>query len=306
MANVFVFDKKDLTQRLVAGPEVVLESASVIVLEVSRSSIKQMARSGQSLVVQFAGKERLVIKHFFDKFEGQGNSLTLDENGQLVEVTISESGRLGESLVVSYKPLQQGVVEAAGENSILGKMGIAFDGLSPLGKGLLLGGAALGIFALTQIGSKSGSSKRGGVPAVADTTAPDAPLVKVSTKSDGSLAVTGTAEPGSRVDFTFPDGSKKSVTVGAGGSFSFASDVSQPNGSYRATATDAANNTSKPVTGNFVADPTVDTTAPTAPTGLTAVTEADGKVKVSGNAEPNSLVKVTLPDGTVQEVQADA
>ncbi|HHX4273499.1 TPA: Ig-like domain-containing protein, partial [Pseudomonas aeruginosa] len=80
----------------------------------------------------------------------------------------------------------------------------------------------------------------------------------MSTKSDGSLAVTGTAEPGSRVDFTFPDGSKKSVTVGAGGSFSFASDVSQPNGSYRATATDAANNTSKPVTGNFVADPTVD------------------------------------------------
>ncbi|HBO4955964.1 TPA: BapA prefix-like domain-containing protein, partial [Pseudomonas aeruginosa] len=258
MANVFVFDKKNLTQRLVAGPEIVLESASVIVLEVSRASIKQMTRSGQSLVVQFVGKEKLVIKHFFDKFEGQDNSLTLDENGQLVEVTTSESGSLGESLVVSYKPLQQGVVEAAGENSILGKMGAAFDGLSPLGKGLLLGGSALGIFALIQTGSKSSSSKRSGVPAVADTTAPDAPLVKVSTKSDGSLAVIGTSEPGSRVDFTFPDGSKKSVTVGAGGSFSFASDVPQPNGSYRATATDAANNTSKPVTGNFVADLTAD------------------------------------------------
>ncbi|WP_240441407.1 Ig-like domain-containing protein, partial [Pseudomonas aeruginosa] len=126
------------------------------------------------------------------------------------------------------------------------------------------------------------------------------------TEADGKVKVSGNAEPNSLVKVTLPDGTVQEVQADANGSFVLTSDTPQKNGTISVTATDAAGNVSLAATVPFTANNTIDVTAPTAPTGLTAVTEADGKVKVSGNAEPNSLVKVTLPDGTVQEVQADA
>ncbi|MCF5016205.1 Ig-like domain-containing protein, partial [Pseudomonas lactis] len=297
MTEVFVFDKKTQAQTMAFGAEVVLEAASVVVIGVSRASIKQMTRKGQSLVIELAGNEKLVIKNYFDKFEGQENSLSLNEDGQLFEAAIDESVGLGDQLVVSFEPFQPATAVAVGESSILGQVGATFEGLSPLSKAGLLAGAALGIFALTQ-GGKGGSNKHHSAPAPVDTTAPDAPQIKVSTQADGKMAVSGTAEAGSRVDFTFPDGSKISVTANSGGSFNFVSDVPQPNGPYSATATDAAKNTSKPTTGNFTADSTTDTTPPAKATDLVTSTESDGKMTVGGKAEPGSTVEVKFPDGT--------
>ncbi|AZE41309.1 T1SS secreted agglutinin RTX [Pseudomonas chlororaphis subsp. aureofaciens] len=305
MSEVFIFDKKTQSQVVARGQEIVLESASVVVLGVARASIKKMTRNGQSLVIELTGNEKLVIKKFFNTFEGQDNALVLSEDGQLVEAVIGDSVGVDGDLVVSYEPFQQSVTEVAGDSSILRKMSVGFAEMSPLAKGALFAGSALGIYALAQSGGKSGGG-RGNVRSATsvDATPPDAPQVNVSTKANGTMAVSGMAEPGSRIDFIFPDGSKQSIVTGTDGRFSFASLVPQNNGTYQATAIDAANNASKPTTGTYTANPEIDTTSPPPPSDLQAVTQKDGTVKVSGKAEPNSKVTVTLIDGTKLDVQA--
>ncbi|WP_348984621.1 Ig-like domain-containing protein [Pseudomonas sp. B329] len=138
-----------------------------------------------------------------------------------------------------------------------------------------------------------------------DVTPPTTPTGLVAvTLPDGKVKISGTAEVNSKVTVTLPDGTTQQVTAGTNGAFELTSTTAQPNGTVSAIATDAAGNPSAPATVNFVANNTIDVTAPTAPTGLAAVTLPDGKVKVSGTAEANSKVTVTLPDGTTQQVSA--
>ncbi|TLG87448.1 hypothetical protein FEM54_30565, partial [Pseudomonas edaphica] len=138
-----------------------------------------------------------------------------------------------------------------------------------------------------------------------DTTPPaGASDLLVKTLGDGKMTITGKAEPGSTVEVKFPDGTTGTVVAKPDGSFTLTSSNSQPNGDYAVTVSDAAGNKGVSVTGNFTADPAVDITPPTAPAGLVVTTLPDGKVKVSGNAEANSKITVTLPDGTTQDVTA--
>ncbi|MFJ2455923.1 BapA prefix-like domain-containing protein, partial [Pseudomonas protegens] len=293
MTEVFVFDKKTQTQAAVGGPEIVLESASVVVLGVSRASIKQMTRKGQSLVVELAGNEKLVITNYFDTFEGQDNSLVVNEGGQLIEAVISEPVSLGGQLAVSYEPFQQAAAEALTDSSVLGKLSAAVDGLTPLSKGLLLGGTALGAIALFQ-SDKGGSGNHhggsGGTPPEAvDTTPPEkATGLVTQTESDGKMTVNGNAEPGSTVEVKFPDGSTGTTVAKPDGSFKLTSKTPQPNGEFTTTVRDAAGNKDESVTGNYTASNTDDTQAPEKATGLVTQTESDGKMTVNGNAEPGS------------------
>jgi hypothetical protein len=85
----------------------------------------------------------------------------------------------------------------------------------------------------------------GGGGSSADNTAPNAPSsASLSTAGDGSVTVTGLAEPSSKVSAIFPDGEEKSVTADANGYFSLTSDPLQPSGSTLITSTDAGGNTS--------------------------------------------------------------
>ncbi|WP_271044280.1 Ig-like domain-containing protein, partial [Pseudomonas sp. VB3] len=90
-------------------------------------------------------------------------------------------------------------------------------------------------------------------------------------------------------------GTVETVKAGSDGKFELVSKTPQPSGDVSVTATDAAGNTSPSATVPFTASNTIDTTAPEAPSGLNAETQPDGKVKVTGQAEPNSTVTVTLP-----------
>ncbi|MFQ6560200.1 Ig-like domain-containing protein, partial [Pseudomonas sp. Lb2C1-1] len=58
------------------------------------------------------------------------------------------------------------------------------------------------------------------VVAYADATAPTAPSVTVAANADGSLVVSGSAEPNSTVTVTYPDGSTATVVAGTDGSYS--------------------------------------------------------------------------------------
>ncbi|MCF5038820.1 hypothetical protein GIW76_30100, partial [Pseudomonas lactis] len=138
-----------------------------------------------------------------------------------------------------------------------------------------------------------------------DTTAPEVPSgLAAETQPDGKVKVSGNAEPNSTVTVTLPDGTVETIKAGSDGKFELVSSTPQPNGKVTATATDAAGNTGAPAQVDFVASKTIDNKAPDAPTGLTAETQPDGKVKVTGQAEPNSTVTVTLPDGTVETIKA--
>ena len=134
-----------------------------------------------------------------------------------------------------------------------------------------------------------------------DTTAPEAPIVNEVT--DSATEVTGSAEPGSTVEVTFPNGDKATGTADGEGNFT----VTIPDGVelevgdiIDVTATDEAGNVSGPTTVTVTDTP--DTTVPVAPT-VNEVT--DSATKVTGLAEPGSTVEVTFPNGEMATGIAD-
>ncbi|NUF85942.1 Ig-like domain-containing protein, partial [Acinetobacter seifertii] len=85
-----------------------------------------------------------------------------------------------------------------------------------------------------------------------DTTAPNAPVLNPINATD---PVTGTAEAGSTVKVTFPDGTTATVVAGPDGSWSVPNPGDLTDGqTVTATATDPAGNTSLPGTGVVSAD----------------------------------------------------
>ena len=133
----------------------------------------------------------------------------------------------------------------------------------------------LGLGLLGLVGA--GAALAGGSDA--DTTAPDAPAdLADATNEDGTVTLTGTAEPGAVVDVTWPDGTTSQVTADENGDFSATSATAQPEGDITATATDASGNASDPAVLAYDADPSADVTAPVAPADLADATNEDGTV----------------------------
>ena len=128
-----------------------------------------------------------------------------------------------------------------------------------------------------------------------DTTPPDAPVV--NPVKAGDTAVTGTAEAGSTVEVTLPDGTKASATADQDGNFSVPVSGLEEGQTVSVTATDVAGNKSTPTS---VTVP--DTTAPAAP--IVNPVKA-GDTAITGTAEAGSTVEVTLSAGTKVSAKAD-
>ncbi|MBF5003946.1 BapA prefix-like domain-containing protein [Diaphorobacter sp. NR2-3-3-1] len=125
-----------------------------------------------------------------------------------------------------------------------------------------------------------------------DTSAPAVPDMDLV---NGKDPITGTAEPGSTVTVTYPDGTKDSVTAGPDGSFTIPNPGDLTDGDkITATATDPSGNVSDEATA------TVDAVAPPAPT----VDPVGPTQPITGEAEPGATVTVTYPDGTKDSVTA--
>ena len=134
--------------------------------------------------------------------------------------------------------------------------------------------------------------------ATTDTTAPAKPVA--NTVKAGDTAITGTAEAGSTVEVTLPDGSKVSAKAGQDGNFSVPVSGLKEGDTVSVTATDDAGNTSAPTTATVAkAD---DKTAPDAPVVNTVKA---GTTAVTGTAEAGSTVEVTLPDSSKVSAKAD-
>ncbi|WP_440870367.1 Ig-like domain-containing protein, partial [Staphylococcus shinii] len=137
---------------------------------------------------------------------------------------------------------------------------------------------------------KNGNTSEEATTTVTDTTVPEAPTVNEVTSED--TQVKGTAEPGSTVTVTFPDGTTATGTADEEGNYTveIPSNVKlDGDETIKVVAEDKDGNTSEEATTTVV-----DTTAPKAPT-VNEVTSEDTQVK--GTAEPGSTVTVTFPDG---------
>ncbi|MGI9640477.1 BapA/Bap/LapF family large adhesin [Acinetobacter baumannii] len=123
-----------------------------------------------------------------------------------------------------------------------------------------------------------------------DTTAPDAPVIN---PVNGTDPITGTAEPGSTVTVTYPDGITATVVAGTDGSWSVPNPGNLVDGdTVTATATDPAGNTSLPGTGTVSADITAPVVA------LDDVLTNDSTPALTGTVNDPTATVVVNVDGT--------
>jgi hypothetical protein len=137
--------------------------------------------------------------------------------------------------------------------------------------------------------------------AINTTTAPAAPVVNVTGNPDGSVSVSGTAEPNSNIEIRYPDGSTVTTVVDSSGNYGpVTSAINQPTGTVNGTVTDASGNTGPSTSTNYV-----DNIDPTAPV-VNVTGNPDGSVSVSGTAEPNSNIEIRYPDGSTVTTAVDS
>ena len=130
--------------------------------------------------------------------------------------------------------------------------------------------------------------------ATTDTTAPAKPVV--NTVKAGDTAITGTAEAGSTVEVTLPDGSKVSAKADQDGNFSVPVSGLKEGDTVSVTATDDAGNTSNPT--SVTVGKGTDTIAPDAPVVNTDLTgKAGTRTPIDVIAEPGSKVELFDKDG---------
>ncbi|KKI55875.1 Ig-like domain-containing protein [Staphylococcus pasteuri] len=145
---------------------------------------------------------------------------------------------------------------------------------------------------------KDGNTSEPASTVVTDTTAPSVPTVNPVTSEDKTI--TGTAEPGSTVTVTFPDGTTATGIADENGNYVIdipANEDLKGGETLPVTATDKDGNTSEKASTVVK-----DTTAPEAPT-VNPVHKGDKTI--TGTAEPGSTVTVTFPDGRTASGTAD-
>ena len=163
-------------------------------------------------------------------------------------------------------------------------------------------GDTVSVTATDDAGNKSDATTAT-VAKAADTIAPDAPVV--NPVKAGTTAVTGTAEAGSTVEVTLPDGSKVSAKADQDGNFSVPVSGLKEGDTVSVTATDDAGNTSSPT--SVTVGKGIDTTAPSAPVVNTDLTgKAGTRTPINVIAEPGSKVELFDKDGNkIGEATAD-
>lgn len=151
---------------------------------------------------------------------------------------------------------------------------------------------------------KAGNESPPITQAYIDTTAPAVSIIAATTDpATGKVTVTGASEAAARIALRFPDGQTITVTADAGGNYSAASprDVTA-SGNITAIATDASGNHSPQANKAYTDD--VDKTAPEGVVITSVRADANGRVTVTGTAEPHSTVTIAWPDGETKTTMA--
>jgi hypothetical protein len=227
-------------------------------LNVPRSAVANYVKDGSDLVIEFDDGRVLRIRNYFAHGDNYNDLVfEADAGSEQQGVWVSDFSRavgqgadgLADSLV-SYTFVSKG-----SDAALLG----------------LLGAVGLG-GAVALAASGGGDDEEGGESVSGDITAPDAPRITASDPDgDGRINASGTAEPGSTVTVTWPDGSTSTVTVDASGNWSVESSGTQNSGTVTVVATDASGNMSPPAEASVDMDapatPTLSSTMPTTTAG---------------------------------------
>lgn len=156
---------------------------------------------------------------------------------------------------------------------------------------------------VTAKATKDGQTSDASAPKEATAATPAKPVV--NPVKAGGTAITGTAEAGSTVEVTLPDGSKVSAKADQDGNFSVPVSGLKEGDTVSVTATDDAGNTSSPT--SVTVGKGIDTKAPDAPVVNTDLTgKAGTRTPIDVIAEPGSKVELFDKDGNkIGEATAD-
>jgi hypothetical protein len=181
--------------------------------------------------------------------------------------------------------------------------------------GAMVSGEGLHTVSVTATDAAGNTGSAGSYNFTLDTTAPDAPTATTaSLTNDTTPSLSGTAEAGSLVTLTEGATVLGTVTADGAGLWTVSSSALL-DGLHTVTvsATDAADNSSEVTTVNL----TLDTDAPGAPTAIALSTASDSGVQLdsktndttpelTGTAEANSAIALTVDGGAVLTATADA
>ena len=140
----------------------------------------------------------------------------------------------------------------------------------------------------------SSTAESGSVTVTAVNQPPQAPEVStVMLNSDGTVTVTGTAEPNSTVTVIFADGSTATTAAGSDGSYQITSSAGTAEPSSGTVSVTAAD-----TTGHVSSITAHDYATATPPTAVNTTANTDGTMTVSGTAEAGDTLTITFPDHT--------
>ena len=156
---------------------------------------------------------------------------------------------------------------------------------------------------VTAKATKDGQTSDASAPKEATAATPAKPVV--NPVKAGGTAITGTAEAGSTVEVTLPDGSKVSAKADQDGNFSVPVSGLKEGDTVSVTATDDAGNTSSST--SVTVGKGIDKIAPSAPVVTTDLTgKAGSRTPIDVIAEPGTKVELFDKDGNkIGEATAD-
>ncbi|MDQ9038792.1 Ig-like domain-containing protein, partial [Acinetobacter seifertii] len=244
-----------------------LTEASVVLIKINKEDVLEIRQNGRDAIILLKSGEQIIIVNFFsnENYESENSIVFEDNSHKLLWVQFTDSkGALLDNITYSYIDSVEPLLYHEGGVA-------AWEWLAvPL--------TAAGILLWAGNGSSSDQGAK-------DTTAPNSPFIK---PINGSDPISGTAEPGSTVTVSYPDGNTKTVVVGSDGGWSVPNPGLNNGDTVTAVATDPAGNSSTPATA------VVDAIAPNAP----VIDPVNGTDPITGTAEPGSTVTVTYPDGS--------
>ncbi|WP_410374440.1 BapA/Bap/LapF family prefix-like domain-containing protein, partial [Acinetobacter sp. WU_MDCI_Abxa265] len=169
-----------------------LSEASVILIKVNKDDVSEIRQDGRNAVITLKNGEQIVIVDFFnDSNYSTDNSLVFeDDNHKLLWVQFTDNnGVLLEHITYSYLDSIEPLLYHDGAASPWAWLSVPLT-------------AAGILWWAHNSDDKTDDTKQ------KDTTAPDAPIIDLI---NGKDPITGTAEPGSTVTVTFPDGTTATV-----------------------------------------------------------------------------------------------
>ncbi|MEW5562070.1 BapA/Bap/LapF family large adhesin [Enterobacter asburiae] len=243
----------------VTAPEVTLTAPSVVKLQLERSDIASITRSGQDMVIRLHSGETFTIHNFYAEYPQGANQLVLeDDHGALwwVQDTASnfhfqQIDNLDAFMVAEghseggaiWPWVLGGVAVAAGIGIAAGGGGGGGGGSSHNSGDGDNGNNGNGNNGNGNGNGNNGNGNNGNGNGDPDTTPPTAPT-NLTVSQDGKT-LTGKAEPGSTIEVKGPDGTVIGTgTADSSGNFSITLNTPQLSGEHlTVNATDKAGNT---------------------------------------------------------------